>query len=180
MYGELIPLGGGDPIPLLKEELLVGRRESCDIVLRFANVSAHHCQLLVKSGYWYVRDLQSRNGCKVNGIRVQEKRIDPGDSISVAKHNYKLQYSPADLGAVGPPPADDVPAEMMTESLLSRAGLVGGNKAGKPSKGRRAAAGKGKTEQPSAAPDYQDNSESKRYDVLDDRPGQIKLPDKPV
>ena len=45
MYGQLLPLGGGDPIPLLKTELLVGRRESCDIVLRFANVSAHHCQL---------------------------------------------------------------------------------------------------------------------------------------
>ena len=35
MYGELIPLGGGDPIPLLKKQLLIGRRESCDIVLRF-------------------------------------------------------------------------------------------------------------------------------------------------
>ena len=39
MLGELLPLGGGDPIPLLKQQLLVGRRESCDIVLRFANVS---------------------------------------------------------------------------------------------------------------------------------------------
>lgn len=39
-YGELIPLGGGDTIPLKKNQLLVGRRESCDIVLRFANVSA--------------------------------------------------------------------------------------------------------------------------------------------
>ena len=36
MLGELIPKGGGDSIPLLKEKLLVGRRESCDIVLRFA------------------------------------------------------------------------------------------------------------------------------------------------
>ena len=47
MYGELIPQGGGDPIPLLKKTLLLGRRESCDIVLRFSNVSAHHCQLTV-------------------------------------------------------------------------------------------------------------------------------------
>ena len=35
MYGELIPLGGGDPIPLMKKMLSVGRRESNDIVLRF-------------------------------------------------------------------------------------------------------------------------------------------------
>ena len=36
MYGELEPLGGGDTIVLPKRSLLVGRRESCDIVLRFA------------------------------------------------------------------------------------------------------------------------------------------------
>ena len=81
MYGELIPVGGGDPIPLLKKNLLVGRRESCDIVLRFPNVSAHHCQLHVNGGYWYVKDLKSRNGVKVNGTRVTEKRLDPGDEL---------------------------------------------------------------------------------------------------
>ena len=107
MYGELIPLGGGDPIPLLKKQLLVGRRESCDIVLRFANVSAHHCELTVREGYFYVRDLQSRNGIKVNGLRVNEKRLDPGDELAVAKHRYEIHYSPFDLGAVGPPPPDD-------------------------------------------------------------------------
>jgi predicted component of type VI protein secretion system len=163
MYGELIPLGGGDPIPLIKKQLLVGRRESCDIVLRFANVSAHHCQIFVNGGYWYVRDMQSRNGVKVNGIKVQEKRIDPGDTLSVAKHNYDLDYSPADLGAVGPPPADDLPAEIMTESLLSRAGLRSSVPGSKP---------------PEKAPDKR--RDSKRYDVLDDGAGQIKLPDEPV
>ena len=94
MYGELIPVGGGDPIPLLKKGLLIGRRESCDIVLRFSNVSAHHCQLTVNAGYWHVRDLQSRNGVKVNGVRVTDiKRVDPGDILSIAKHKYELNIS---------------------------------------------------------------------------------------
>jgi adenylate cyclase len=160
MYGELIPKGGGDPIPLAKKQLLVGRRESCDIILRFANVSAHHCQLFINGGYWYVRDMKSRNGVKVNGIKVQEKRIDPGDTLSVAKHQYEFLYSPSDLGAVGPPPADDLPAEIMQESLLSRAGL----------------------ELQRAAPqrDRRNDHGSRRYDVLDDSAGQIDLPDKPV
>lgn len=127
MFGELIPLGGGDPVPLLKDNLLVGRRESCDIVLRFANVSAHHCQLECHGGYWYVRDLNSRNGTKVNGVRVIEKRMDPGDELSVAKHRYFVEYSPMDLGAVGPPPSDDARAELMNKSLLERAGLTQGN-----------------------------------------------------
>src|SRR5947208_8942338 len=127
MYGELIPTGGGDPIPLMKKNLLVGRRESCDIVLRFANVSAHHCQLSVNGGYWYVKDMNSRNGVKVNGVRVTEKRLDPGDELSVAKHTYDVQYSPIDLGAVGPPPVEDLPVQndIMRKSLLERAGLEG-------------------------------------------------------
>ena len=151
VFGELVPIGGGDRIPLLKENLLVGRRESCDIVLRFANVSAHHCQLAVEHGYWFVKDLNSRNGTKVNGSRVIRKRIDPGDTVAIAKHIYELEYSPIDLGAAGPPPTDDEGlAEVMGRSLLDRAGLDGGDEA------------------------------KKRYDVLSNRPGQIRDPNKPT
>lgn len=123
MNGELIPLGGGDPIPLLKEKLLVGRRESCDIVLRFANVSAHHCRLEIHHGYWYVIDEDSRNGTKVNGIQVDRKRLDPGDILAVARHKYEVRYDPAVLGAIGPPPIEDSTADIFRKSLLERAGL---------------------------------------------------------
>jgi pSer/pThr/pTyr-binding forkhead associated (FHA) protein len=160
MYGELIPQGGGDPIPMLKKQLLIGRRESCDIVLRFANVSAHHCQLFINGGYWYVRDMKSRNGVKVNGIKVQEKRIDPGDQLAVAKHKYEVMYSPNDLGAVGPPPADDLPAEILKESLLSRAGL--------------------EVHRVAPSRDKRNDQGTRRFDVMDDSAGQIDLPDKPV
>ena len=122
-FGELVPVGGGDPIPLVKKHLLVGRRESCDIRLRFKNVSAHHCQLIVKGGYWYVKDMKSLNGVKVNGARVSQKRLDPGDELTIAKHRYQLIYAPHDLGAVGPPPPDEPVENILTESLLSRAGL---------------------------------------------------------
>src|SRR5207245_361620 len=50
MYGELVPLGGGDAIPLLKKKLVIGRRENCDIVLRFPNISARHCELTLTQG----------------------------------------------------------------------------------------------------------------------------------
>jgi adenylate cyclase len=122
-YGVMNPLGGGDPIPLFKKTLLIGRRESCDIVLRFANVSAHHCQLYVVGGYWYVKDLKSRNGVRINSVQVAEGRIDPGDELSVSNHRYEFTYSPVDLGAVGPPPPDNLPSDIFTKSLLERACL---------------------------------------------------------
>jgi len=122
-FGELVPLGGGDPIPLLKEKLLVGRRENCDVVLRFGNVSAQHCEMTLESGYWFVKDLNSRNGTRINGFRVTKKRLDPGDTISIAKRDYKARYTPADLGAAGPPPDVDVVEEILSRSLLEGAGL---------------------------------------------------------
>ena len=122
-FGVLEPVGGGDPIPMLKGELVMGRAESCDIVLRFPNVSSRHCLLTMKNGYWVVTDLDSRNGTKVNGVKVVRKRIDPGELLSIAKHEYTLQYSPVDNGAIGPPPEEDQTESMMNASLLQRANL---------------------------------------------------------
>jgi adenylate cyclase len=118
MFGELVPCGGGDPIPLVKPKLLLGRRNSCDISLRFPNVSSHHCQLELLNGYWFVRDLNSRNGIKVNGIRCDSKWLMPGDVLSVAKHRFELVYTPE---GAPPPPEDDDPFAV---SLLEKAGLL--------------------------------------------------------
>ena len=123
-YGQLTPTGGGDPIPLRKERLLVGRRGEADIQLKFSNVSTQHCRLTVESGYWFVRDLNSRNGVKVDGRKVMRKRLDPGCKLAIARHEYVVEYEPQKLGAYGPPPADDdVMDEMMKQSLMDRAGL---------------------------------------------------------
>jgi adenylate cyclase len=95
--------------------------------LRFANVSGKHCELSEDGGYWFVNDLGSRNGTKVNGVRITStrKRLDPGDELAVAKHRYEVKYSPTEhLGAVGPPPPEEEPIrEIMGKSLLERAGL---------------------------------------------------------
>lgn len=117
-FGELIPCGGGDPIPLLKPRLLVGRRSSCDIHLRFENVSSQHCQMELINGYWHIRDLNSRNGIKVNGIRCDAKWLLPGDEVSIAKHRYEMIYTP---NGEAPPPVDEDPFAL---SLMEKAGLT--------------------------------------------------------
>ncbi len=124
-FGLLVPTGGGEDVPLKKNRILIGRRDNCDIVLRFPNVSGQHCRLSLESGYWFVKDLDSRNGVKVNGHRVTgQKRLDPGNVLSIAKHQYEIQYDPESLGASGPPPMDEDNFEtLMGKSLLDKAGL---------------------------------------------------------
>jgi pSer/pThr/pTyr-binding forkhead associated (FHA) protein len=87
---ELVPVGGGDPIPLLKETLVIGRRESCDICLRFPNVSGRHCELNFEDGIWSIRDLGSTNGTKVNGTLVKQHRLRDGDEITLGA--TRLRY----------------------------------------------------------------------------------------
>lgn len=123
VYGELLPVGGGDPIPLLKPLLIVGRRESADIVLRFPNVSGSHCELSLVDGFWTVKDLRSSNGIKVNGVRVTEQRLEPGDKLAVAKHVYEIAYEPARLGAAVAAEEKSPQESIFGRSLLESAGL---------------------------------------------------------
>jgi adenylate cyclase len=119
-HGELVPLGGGDTISLIREALTVGRRESCDICMRFPNVSGVHCEFLYRNGYWYVRDLNSTNGVKVNGLRVQEKLLHPKDEVSIGKRRYTIYYElPADRRAL----EEVVEEDIMSQPLLEKAGL---------------------------------------------------------
>ena len=124
-YGQLTPTGGGDPIPLIKDRLTIGRRSECDIQLKFNNVSGQHCRMTLEHGYWFVRDLNSRNGVKVDKRTIMRKRLDPDSKISIARHEYVIEYDPEKLGAYGPPPADDeYMDEMMRTSLMDRAGVT--------------------------------------------------------
>lgn len=117
--GELIPVGGGDSIPLARELLVLGRRETCDVPLRFPNVSGKHCELAFKGGYWYIKDLGSTNGVKVNGTRVVSKLLHPNDEITIAKRRYTIQYElPASRNAL-----EEMEEDVMGQTLLERAGL---------------------------------------------------------
>ena len=90
--GELVPVGGGDAIPLVSDVMTIGRRPSCDIRLNFQNISGTHCELAFKGGIWHLRDLNSTNGVKVNGERTLRRQLRPGDEIGIAGHKYTIQY----------------------------------------------------------------------------------------
>jgi adenylate cyclase len=120
LNGELVPVGGGDPIPLLRDTLVLGRRESCDVVLRFSNVSGQHCELTFRDGLWHLKDLNSTNGTKVNGQITQQKVLRPGDEITIAKRRFTIEYTlPPGHGAF----ADFMEEEDIGLSLLEKAGL---------------------------------------------------------
>jgi len=118
--GTLVPTGGGDPIPLTREKLTIGRRESCDVCFDYPNVSGIHCELSFTDGYWYIRDLKSTNGIKVNGTKVQQKMLYPGDEIMIGKRSFQIKY---DLPLDRKGSLDETEEDVLSRSLLERAGL---------------------------------------------------------
>lgn len=70
------------------DSLIVGRSQgACDIVIdNDDSVSGRHCELSVRNGCWYVRDLQSSNGTKVNNQKVfQELMLKRGDILQLGQ-----------------------------------------------------------------------------------------------
>ena len=121
--GKLIPHGGGEVIPLLHDRLTIGRRDSCDICLRFPNISGVHCELTFTRGCWIVQDSGSKNGIKVNGEKTEKKVLTPGDLLSIAKHDFTIQYKMSATAATLDDLSDET-AGIMSKGLLEKAGLV--------------------------------------------------------
>ena len=116
--GKLIPSGGGIPIPLRSEELILGRGPDCDIRVRYPSVSSRHCKLKFDLGYWMVEDLHSTNGTWVDGDRCMLQCLMPDSVLALDKVRFTIQYVPRGNGS---PP---VVRRLFTQSLLEKAGLV--------------------------------------------------------
>lgn len=113
--GKLTPVGGGPPFPLMQSHLVIGRSRSADLRIKTATVSAKHCSLSLEDGYWWVQDMDSSNGIRVNGEKVDRRCLMPGDKFSVSKHRFVIDYTPE-----GEPPRDP---GLFSRSLLEKAGL---------------------------------------------------------
>jgi hypothetical protein len=126
-YGTLLPVGGGDPIPLLKSEVLIGRRPNCDVRLEFENVSGKHAYLTMNNGIWHVRDNGSTNGTSVNGTKLTSAHaVMPEDEIAFADHLYTIDYTPSGpdaLVATNQPLDDDIGDDRKRHSLMELVGL---------------------------------------------------------
>jgi hypothetical protein len=65
------------------ERVLIGRSRECDIVMSDPNVSRRHIELRRGERGWTAVDLGSTNGMKINGRRLSQAELEPGDRITI-------------------------------------------------------------------------------------------------
>jgi pSer/pThr/pTyr-binding forkhead associated (FHA) protein len=87
----LVCLDGHADIALDRSAVLVGRHSCCDARIASPRVSRRHCSLSPGRDGVLVRDLGSTNGTRINGQRVDEGLLRPGDELSIAHYRYQLE-----------------------------------------------------------------------------------------
>jgi hypothetical protein len=79
--------------------LLIGRDDTCDLVIPERQVSRYHASISIERDQYLLRDLDSKNGTFVNGREVEDAHaLQDGDEIQIA-YCCKLAFVGADATA---------------------------------------------------------------------------------
>ena len=83
----------GERIALVPDvSAIIGRSRESAVVLTDASVSRQHARVFQREGAWWVEDLGSKNGTKVNGRRIEAAAaLVPGDLIQLG--NFQVVFS---------------------------------------------------------------------------------------
>ena len=76
---------------MARDMTVIGRREDCDLRIPLGEVSRKHCRIVRDGDSLKLEDLGSSNGTFLNGQRVQEAILSPGDTIQVGPVVFVLQ-----------------------------------------------------------------------------------------
>ena len=72
------------------DKTTIGRVEDNTFQIAEASVSSHHCEVLLRGNEVLVRDLNSTNGTFINGEKVSESVIKPGQILRLGQIEMRL------------------------------------------------------------------------------------------
>src|SRR4051812_11790873 len=72
-------------------EICIGRTAENDLVLTEPGVSRKHVKIREDGGQFFIEDLGSANGTKVNGNPITEDEIRDGDQVQVGPVIFAFQ-----------------------------------------------------------------------------------------
>lgn len=89
-------------------ETVVGRDETCPLMVTGALVSRRHARFLLEGGELWIEDLESRNGTFVNDARISRVLLQPGDRIVLGATEIEVvwQSEAPESGIVADNPSD--------------------------------------------------------------------------
>ena len=103
-------------VPFVRDELTIGRNEDSTVRLTEKNVSRKHGRFVREENRFFIEDLNSFTGIRVNGEKIAGKRlVREGDLIQISEYDLSLQAAPEerakDPAALGDDEPTHVPAK---------------------------------------------------------------------
>lgn len=89
--------GGAPPVSLARQATLVGSRHSAHIRLNSSQVSRAHALIINSENSVYLRDLNSRTHCFVNGQQTTEAELQDGDLLKIGEFTFRFSSGPKEL-----------------------------------------------------------------------------------
>jgi pSer/pThr/pTyr-binding forkhead associated (FHA) protein len=77
--------------PLTEAKTVLGRRQDCHLRIPTKDVSRQHCAIIIKNEKAIARDLGSSNGTFLNGKRIAESELHPGDRLRLGPVTFVVQ-----------------------------------------------------------------------------------------
>jgi pSer/pThr/pTyr-binding forkhead associated (FHA) protein len=93
--------------------ITVGRHPDSLLYLDCPSVSSHHATFTPEKDGWYVKDIGSSNGTRINGAEIEEARLSDGDRVSfgdVQGIYYEGEPPPLEEAAPPAPSQAEAPA----------------------------------------------------------------------
>lgn len=81
----------GKEIPLTGDTFFVGRSQSNSLVLADQSVSRKHAVINFLDGKYIISDLNSLKGIYVNGRKIEEVELTPGDIINIGENRMQFR-----------------------------------------------------------------------------------------
>jgi predicted component of type VI protein secretion system len=81
--------------------VLIGRHEAADLMVLDNSISRRHAEVAFRDGAWFIRDLESKSGTRVNGKVIQgDVRLADGDKLQLADASFTIRaFIPPDAAA---------------------------------------------------------------------------------
>jgi PAS domain S-box-containing protein len=72
----------------------IGRDSANELSIREINASRRHAEVFLREGSYYIRDLNSTNGTKLNGAEIEESVLKPGDQVAIGDTVFVFEDRP--------------------------------------------------------------------------------------
>jgi pSer/pThr/pTyr-binding forkhead associated (FHA) protein len=114
--------GSKSTVPVIRDEITIGRKDGNTIRLTERNVSRRHARVVRENGRVYVEDVAARYGIKKNGAKIDSRaEFAPGDIVTIGDYQLTLKAKKPEKAPGAPPkPAKEQPAGPKKKSAAEK------------------------------------------------------------